>query len=120
AALATALARPGAELIDVGKRPGGSRTQADINALLVDLGRQGLDVVRLRGGSPFVFGRGGEEALALGRAGVPYEVVPGVTSAVAAPAAAGVPVTHRGLSSAFLVVSAPEMQAFDSAIQIGR
>jgi uroporphyrin-III C-methyltransferase/precorrin-2 dehydrogenase/sirohydrochlorin ferrochelatase len=101
----------------VGKRASRhAMTQQAIHALMIRAARKGRKVVRLKGGDPFVFGRGGEEALALQHAGVPYDVVPGVTSAVAAPAAAGIPVTHRGLSSAFLVVSAHEMPAFESAI----
>lgn len=79
--------------------------QEQVNELLVSLGRSGLDVVRLKGGDPFVFGRGGEEALALAAAGVPYEVVPGVSSIAAVPAAAGIPVTHRGLSDRVTVVA---------------
>jgi uroporphyrin-III C-methyltransferase / precorrin-2 dehydrogenase / sirohydrochlorin ferrochelatase len=101
----------------VGKRAGRhAMTQPAINALMIRAARKGRHVVRLKGGDPFVFGRGGEEALALQRAGIPFEVVPGVTSAVAAPAAAGIPVTHRGVASAFLVVSAHEEAAFASAI----
>ena len=73
--------------------------QGEISRLLVLYGRRGLDVVRLKGGDPFVFGRGGEEALALAEAGIPFEVVPGVSSLTAVPAAAGIPVTHRGVSS---------------------
>jgi len=82
--------------------------QDTINAVLVDRGRAGRRVVRLKGGDPFVFGRGGEEAEALAAAGIPFEVVPGITSAVAAPAYAGIPVTHRGLSTHFTVVTGHE------------
>ena len=99
------LAPPGAELIDVGKGPGRSSHQSDINARLIALGRAGRRVVRLKGGDPFVFGRGGEEAEALRRAGVDYEVVPGVSSAFAVPSAAGIPVTHRGMASSVTVVT---------------
>ncbi|MDO8362099.1 MAG: uroporphyrinogen-III C-methyltransferase [Actinomycetota bacterium] len=100
-----ALARPGAELIDVGKRPGSGVAQDLINLLLTRLAREGKRVVRLKGGDPFVFGRGGEEAAALAEVGIACEVVPGITSAIAAPAAAGVPVTYRGLSASFTVVT---------------
>jgi uroporphyrin-III C-methyltransferase len=100
-----ALANPRAELVDVGKAPGRpSPSQAEINDLLVALAHRGT-VVRLKGGDPFVFGRGGEEALALAAAGIDVEIVPGVPSATAVPAAAGVPVTHRGLAGSFTVVT---------------
>ena len=103
------LARPAARLVDVGKAPGrAAMTQDEINALLVAEGRTGACVVRLKGGDPFVFGRGGEEAEALRAAGVDHEVVPGVTSAVAAPAYAGIPVTHRGLSTSVTIVTGHE------------
>ena len=101
----------------VGKRAGRhAMTQAAIEALMIRSARRGRHVVRLKGGDPFVFGRGGEEALALRRAGISYAVVPGVTSATAAPASAGIPVTHRVLSSAFLVVSGHDEASFAAAV----
>ena len=101
----------------VGKRAGRhALTQEAINRLLVRAARRGRRVVRLKGGDPFVFGRGGEEALALQHAGIPFDVVPGISSAVAAPALAGIPVTHRGLSSAVLVVTGHDAATFTSAI----
>jgi uroporphyrin-III C-methyltransferase len=101
------LAPGRAELVDAGKSPGRQNlSQEQINHVLVDRARRGLSVVRLKGGDPFVFGRGGEEALACAEAGIPFEVVPGVSAAIAAPAYAGIPVTHRGLASSVAVVTA--------------
>jgi uroporphyrin-III C-methyltransferase len=98
---------PDVEIVEAGKAPGAhSLTQDQINSLIVDRALAGSRVVRLKGGDPFVFGRGGEEALACVRAGVPFQVVPGVTSAVAVPASAGIPVTHRGITQDFTVISA--------------
>ncbi|MGK5742367.1 uroporphyrinogen-III C-methyltransferase [Micromonospora sp. URMC 103] len=98
--------RADVELVDAAKIPyGPARTQEEINRILVDRARAGRFVVRLKGGDPYVFGRGGEELLACAAAGVPVTVVPGVTSAVAAPAAAGIPVTHRAVAHEFTVVS---------------
>lgn len=103
------LAPPEAERISVGKTPRGPSTpQEEINRLLVEHGLAGRRVVRLKGGDVFVFARGGEEALALAAAGVPFEIVPGITSAIAAPAYAGVPVTHRGVATSFTVVTGHE------------
>lgn len=103
------LATPTAELINVGKSPGATGTSQDeINALLVERGRRGLRVVRLKGGDPFVFARGGEEAAALEAAGVEYEVVPGISSAIAVPAYAGIPLTLRHSSTSFTVVTGHE------------
>src|SRR5919199_2198453 len=102
-------ARPDADLRYVGKQPGEqSMGQDEINALLVSLAREGRTVVRLKGGDPFVFGRGGEEAQALAAAGIAFEVVPGVTAGIAAPAYAGIPVTHRDDASAVAFVTGHE------------
>jgi uroporphyrin-III C-methyltransferase / precorrin-2 dehydrogenase / sirohydrochlorin ferrochelatase len=98
---------PDVEIVDAGKEPHAHNlTQAQINELIVARALAGLRVARLKGGDPFVFGRGGEEALACVRAGVPFQVVPGVTSAIAVPAWAGIPVTHRGVTQDFSVISA--------------
>ena len=100
---------PAAERIDVGKAPGHvRRTQSEINDLLIERGRRGETVVRLKGGDPFVFARGGEEAAALAAAGIPFEVVPGITSAIAVPAYAGIPVTLRHSSTSVTIVTGHE------------
>ena len=109
---------PHAQRFSVGKRAGRpSVDQETIHRLMVRAARRGRRVVRLKGGDPFVCGRGGEEALALQAAGVPFEVVPGVSSALAAPASAGIPVTHRGLASAFVVVSGHAESAFRPVLE---
>jgi uroporphyrinogen III methyltransferase/synthase len=92
-------ARDDAEIIHAGKQSGESRTQQEINSLLIDKAREGKQVVRLKGGDPFVFGRGAEEAEVIAEAGIPFEIVPGITSAIAGPAYAGIPMTHRAHNS---------------------
>jgi len=99
-------ASPNAEMIDVGKEPKRHRrSQDEINALLIEKAREGKSVARLKGGDPFVFGRGGEECQALAEAGIRYEVIPGVTSAIAVPAYAGIPITQRGVTTSFTVIA---------------
>lgn len=101
-----ALCAPHARLVDVGKRAGGhAMPQDEINRRLVEAAHSGLRIVRLKGGDPFVFGRGGEEALALAEAGFDVEIVPGISSAIAVPASANIPVTHRGVATHFTVVT---------------
>ena len=98
-----------AELIDAGKAPTRHRlAQADINALIIDRALRGNEVLRLKGGDPLVFGRGGEEALVCRDYGIPFEIVPGVSSAFAVPAYAGIPLTHRQLTSSFTVITGHE------------
>jgi uroporphyrin-III C-methyltransferase/precorrin-2 dehydrogenase/sirohydrochlorin ferrochelatase len=107
----------GARCFCVGKRAGrASVKQETINGLMIRAARQGKRVVRLKGGDPFVFGRGAEEALALAHAGISFEVVPGVTTAVAAPELAGIPVTHRGVASAFLVIAGQTGDALEATL----
>ena len=102
-------ARADAELVYVGKRPGfNAMEQSETEALMVERAGAGLSVVRLKGGDPFVFGRGGEEAETLRDAGIEYEVVPGITAGIAAPAYAGIPVTHRDDASAVAFVTGHE------------
>ena len=99
-------ARPDAEIINVGKEPGDESLQQEhIEWLMIEKARQGKDVCRLKGGDPFVFGRGGEEAKALAEAGIPFEIVPGVSSAIAVPAYAGIPITHRDHAHSFMVIA---------------
>jgi len=106
---------PVAERIFVGKRAGRHCVaQEEINQILIDYARLDYQVVRLKGGDPFVFGRGGEEAEALAQAGIPFEIVPGVSSAVAVPAYAGIPVTHRRFASSFAVVTGHEARTRES------
>jgi uroporphyrin-III C-methyltransferase len=109
---------PEARWFYVGKRAGReSVSQAAINRLLIRAARRGFCVVRLKSGDPFVLGRGGEEALALVDAGIPFELIPGVSSVVAAPGLAGIPLTHRGLASGFLVVSGHTETAYGAALE---
>jgi uroporphyrin-III C-methyltransferase/precorrin-2 dehydrogenase/sirohydrochlorin ferrochelatase len=109
---------PHAQRIFVGKRAGRPAvSQEFINRLMIRAAKRGRIVVRLKGGDPFVFGRGGEEALALAAAGIACEIVPGVSSAIAAPALAGIPVTHRGISTAFVVVSGHAEEAFRPVLE---
>jgi len=106
-----------ARCFSVGKRAGRpSMRQETIHALMIRSARRGQRVVRLKGGDPFVFGRGGEEALALRAAGVPFEVIPGISASIAAPALAGIPVTHRGVASGFAVVSGHAASAYEPVL----
>jgi uroporphyrin-III C-methyltransferase / precorrin-2 dehydrogenase / sirohydrochlorin ferrochelatase len=110
---ATLALAPSAQRVFVGKRAGRPQVRQEfIHWLMIRAARAGKKVVRLKGGDPFVFGRGGEEGLALAAAGISFEVVPGVSSAIAAPALAGIPVTHRGVASGFVVVSGHAEEAY--------
>jgi uroporphyrin-III C-methyltransferase len=109
---------PQAQRVFVGKRAGRPAVRQEfIHWLMIRAARRGRKVVRLKGGDPFVFGRGGEEALALAAEGIPFEVVPGVSSAIAAAALAGIPVTHRGISTGFVVVSGHAEEAYRAILE---
>jgi uroporphyrin-III C-methyltransferase len=109
-------ARPDAEVINVGKESGDEDLQQEhIQWLMIEKAREGKSVCRLKGGDPFVFGRGGEEARALSDAGIPFEIVPGVSSAIAVPAYAGIPVTHRDHAHSFMVIAGSRSLNLDSA-----
>jgi uroporphyrin-III C-methyltransferase len=109
-------ARPNALLIDAGKRFGHEdQQQADIHTLMIQYAREGSTVCRLKGGDPFIFGRGGEEVAVLKAAGIPFAVVPGVSSFTAAPAAAGIPLTHRDYTHGFMVITGSRSTEFNSA-----
>jgi uroporphyrin-III C-methyltransferase / precorrin-2 dehydrogenase / sirohydrochlorin ferrochelatase len=109
---------PNAQRVYVGKRAGRPQVRQEfINWLMVRAARSGKKVVRLKGGDPFVFGRGGEEGLALAAAGLAFEVVPGVSSAIAAAACAGIPVTHRGIATSFVVVSGHSEDAYRPVLE---
>src|SRR5213594_3657853 len=109
-------AKPKAEIISVGKEAGEENIQQEhIHWLMIQKAREGKDVCRLKGGDPFVFGRGGEEAQALSEAGIPFEIVPGVSSAIAAPAWAGIPVTHRDHAHSFMVITGSRSHDLESA-----
>lgn len=111
-------ARPDTELVYCGKAPGAhAMPQHMINKTLVDYALQGKQVVRLKGGDPFVFGRGGEEALELVEWGIPYEIVPGITSAIGAAAAAGIPITHRGYAATFACVTGHRCHGDNSPVR---
>jgi uroporphyrin-III C-methyltransferase/precorrin-2 dehydrogenase/sirohydrochlorin ferrochelatase len=108
------------ELVNAGKEPHRhALTQDEINAVIVERALAGKRVARLKGGDPYVLGRGSEEVLACVAAGVPVEVVPGITSAIAAPSAAGIPVTHRGLTTGFVVISGHEIADLESVVKSG-
>ena len=107
--------RVDAEVINVGKEPGNEDVQQErIEWLMIEKAREGKTVCRLKGGDPFVFGRGGEEARALGEAGIPFEIVPGVSSAIAGPAWAGIPVTHRDHAHSFMVIAGSRSHDLES------
>ena len=109
-------ARPNAIVVDAGKRFGHEdQQQAEIHNLMIQYAREGNIVCRLKGGDPFIFGRGGEEVVVLKAAGIPYAVVPGVSSFTAAPAAAGIPLTHRDYTHGFLVITGSRSAGFESA-----
>ena len=113
-----AEASDAATKIYVGKQAGHHcAAQSDINRILIECAREGSEVVRLKGGDPFVFGRGGEEAAALADSGIPFEIVPGVSSAVAVPAYAGIPLTHRAIASSFAVVTGHPARNANSPVQ---